>query len=405
MNLFKGIGSFIKKHRVIMMATVFVSIFSSLINAGCSIFLSPFAKTSEVIANRIEKLSQNDPLKRSNIAIDDESGLLYSNYYHVEMMSYIGRNNSIFSKDDQNVKIIYGDEGNSISSKVSAYGITSCGNGYVYGQTTIPYGIEIIKGSYSPVDAIYDEEQHSDVGRGCIISESLAKKVFQDQDPISRTITISSFGRQTSFIVSAVARDSCLCNDYASESNFVMTNYYFYKPIMSGHCQLVFRLKNDYYTNQSIFQRLFTKVYLKGYSTDKLTIHTGDNYLDDYITRFVDEGYRYSSVAYLSYLSLLLQIGLAVLFSSMIKRQKCNPSFIFCAAVLFLLLSFSFIFADLINNIPAMLSIYSSRSTMTTAYLLLGITVFMVSFVWTQFFSVKKDGGKNNHRNYIQIDV
>lgn len=403
MNLFNNIVKFFKNNVVEIMTLVFLLAVSSTTSVASSLFFSEKASVSETVANRINYLSRNDPYKRSNIIIEDNSGLLYINNYHIKMMSYMGKNNSIFCKYNEPL------EATPLNSEkkalnISAYGITNCGNGYVYGQTLKPYDVEIINGSYSPNSVLYDDTVNSNA-RGCIISESLAYQLFGSEDPISKKIAFSLGEQQITFAITAVAKNAILCNNYEGNSNFVMTNFMFLKQLFGGHCSLTFRLRNEYYTNLSIFQRFFSKLYIKGYSAERLSINFGDEQLNSYIRRTIIDEYSPSKLIYLGYTQVPLQVLIGFLLSLLMKKQKWKTPSSFYILIPLLYLLFSFTFADILNGIHIGIGFYNSKASITTVFLITNAIVLLLAFLESLHLFENRSSIKNKiNRNY-KIDI
>ncbi len=376
MNLFSKIRGFLNQHHSNLFLVVLLIVCSSFSNVLCSLALAPTVSVAETVANRVEVLARGDKFGRCQVRVDDKSGLLVTNQYHVRMMSYIGQNNSIFCEYDFSNTIPIHKEDQNEAFFANIYGITNCGDGYVYGPTPNPYGVSFLQGYYRPTDPLFNETATGD--KGCILSATLAKGLFGDGDPLQKRVFLGDGALKTSFVVTAVVDDPCLCNGYQSNTGVFLTNFVFLNSLFEGRCSLVFRMKNDYQTNVSVFRRFFSKVYLKNYSTHKLTLETGDSGLDEFVHRVVVDGLEPSPTIYFVFVEILLQIAAGILLSIILKRAGVRLGFGSLLAIVFLYLSLSFLFSLLFNNVAIGVAFYNFKSASIVLFLLLGL--FGLSF-------------------------
>lgn len=339
---------------------------------------SSLSNIPEIAANHVSVLAKKDDLKRANISISDEYNLLSINKYHVCMMSYIGKNNSIFGTYPELCdNAIRNDNQDLTINNVDMFGLTNYGDGYVYGTTDIPYGITIIEGNYSPTEPLFSDSSPT---TGCVISEGVRNKLFsREESAIGKTISFNKDDETTELSIVAVAKDTCLCNDF-KESPFILANFVALQRLNGGKCCLKLRLKDNYYTNYSIFHTLFSKVYINGYSTNKLSLDFGDERLNSFVYLSVTKNSVQKNVSFLVIVSFGLEGISAFIFLYFYKKIKIKISKSGTTLFAFGSLLVSYLLGLCTNHLFMNHTYLSTRSSIITIVTIANVAIFIACY-------------------------
>ena len=351
---------------------------------------STLSSLPEIVANHISVLTKDDVLGRSNISICDESGLLAINEYHVRMMSYIGKNNSIFGTyPDLCINTIKNEKQDSSIENVNVFGLTNYGDGYVYGTTDIPYGATIIEGEFSPTNPLFLDDSST---FGCIISESVKNSLFQVSDSaIGKTITLNYKDAKAEFSIIAVAKDSSLCSNY-NKAPFIIANFAILQKLNEGKCCLKLRLEDNYYTNYSIFHIFFSHVYIKGYSMDKLLLDFGDDYLNSFVYSFAAKELEQNNMSFLIVISLALELTNAFAFAFIFSRNHITATAARVTFIAFSSLLVSYILSLCFNHHYFNYAYLNTRASIITIVVFINVIFFSLGlFLFSRIFKEKKN--------------